>query len=518
MGEQGASSHTAWNELVAAALIGGEREAVRLPDEGPLGEVLSRLECPSREQQLLGAAAILSLYRRAGARPAVETAPPPEPSPAESLSRCPSSVGRYLAEILSGTRAELLSEWLDAAAAAGMRAPEELLPALLDLGAAREGIREKLLPVLGERGRWLARHNPDWAYALGPEEAIDWETAPRVARLALLKRLRATDPARARELLQSTWEQDPPNERAAFIAHLDVGLSMEDEPFLEAALDDKRKEVRTQAAELLAKLPQSRLSARMLERVRPLLSFTPGQPSRVLAFMPGKKPSLQVTLPEACDRAMARDGIEAKPPPGMGKKAFWLMQMIAVIPPATWCEMWGTPPQVLIEAARETEHHRELLEGWARAAVRHGDPEWAEALLSASIPSLPEGVAAELVDPLPPERREAALLPHIQADGDRLRLVPLLMRCRHAWSETFTRAVLALMREHTQRAGHLFDWRIHSALKQFAHYAAPTLADEAARMLGASPEAMRQGSVEQFLDLLHSRRQMLAAFSDKETR
>ena len=293
---------------------------------------------------------------------------------------------------------------------------------------------------------------------------------------------------------------------------------MEDEPFLEAALDDRRKEVRTRAANLLAKLPQSRLSARVLERVRPLLRLTPDQPSRVLTFVPGKKPSLQVALPEARDRAMARDGIEAKPLDGMGAKAFWLMQMIAVLPPATWCQMWSAPPQVLIEAARETEHHRELLEGWARAAVRHGDPEWAEALLSASIPSLPEGVAAELVDPLPPERREAALLPHIQADGDRLRLVPLLMRCRHAWSETFTRAVLALMREHTQRAGHLFDWRIHSALKEFAHYAAPTLADEAARMLGASPEAMRQGSVEQFLDLLHSRRQMLAAFSDKETR
>lgn len=74
------------------------------------------------------------------------------------------------------------------------------------------------------------------------------------------------------------------------------------------------------------------------------------------------------------------------------------------------------------------------------------------------------------------------------------------------------------MREHTQRAGHLFDWRIHDALKEFALYAAPALADEATRTIGGPPGSMQLRSVEQFLDLLHSRRQMLAAFSDKETR
>ena len=131
------------------------------------------------------------------------------------------------------------------------------------------------------------------------------------------------------------------------------------------------------------------------------------------------------------------------------------MQMIAVIPPATWCEMWGTPPQVLIEAARETEHHRELLEGWARAAARHRDREWAEALLSTSIPSLPEGVAAELVDPLPPERRSRA--PSHVRSGNRSRwcrgsALPAPGRDVHPRGDR--------PREHSGRA--TSDWRIHA--------------------------------------------------------
>src|SRR5437762_1943286 len=80
--------------------------------------------------------------------------------------------------------------------------------------------------------------------------ALGWETSPRAARELLLQQLRSTDPARAREQLAQTWETEGADERAAFLATFRTGLSLDDEPFLESALDDRSKVVRRTAADL----------------------------------------------------------------------------------------------------------------------------------------------------------------------------------------------------------------------------------------------------------------------------
>ena len=97
-----------------------------------------------------------------------------------------------------------------------------------------------MLPLLGRRGHWLAAQNPDWAWAIGgtaDDEKI-WQVGESGARLLFLQRLRRTNPVHARELLAATWKEETPEDRAGFIAILETGLSPEDEPFLEAALDD----------------------------------------------------------------------------------------------------------------------------------------------------------------------------------------------------------------------------------------------------------------------------------------
>ena len=62
-----------------------------------------------------------------------------------------------------------------------------------------------------------------------------WQTETKEERVALLHRLRRSDPAQARALVESTWKQDAPAERAEFVAAFTSGLSREDEPFLENA-------------------------------------------------------------------------------------------------------------------------------------------------------------------------------------------------------------------------------------------------------------------------------------------
>ena len=217
--------------------------------------------------------------------------------------------------VLQGEYPNVLPEWVRLAQQAGQRAPEEYLPALLDLGARETEMRSVVLAVVGRRGHWLAAYHPKWQYAreavvLATQELDDaqieahWQTGSSSARLALLSHLRATDPARGRELLVNTWKTEKADDRRQFIAALEESLSMDDEPFLETALDDRSKEVRLAVAHCLSQLPDSRLSQRLRERATPLLTLKRGK----------KRHTLEISLTEECDKAMQRDGITTDPP------------------------------------------------------------------------------------------------------------------------------------------------------------------------------------------------------------
>src|SRR5215475_9018939 len=139
-----------WNEIPNIELIGCERKPLSLNRrEDKLGGLLAQLDQSDREGALLGAAAIMSLYGRAGSLPSKDTRPSPvacEPDDAPRLS------GRstvHLAMMLRGDYQRLLPEWLAKVAAAGQRAPEELLPPLIELGRMQEDLREATLQVLG---------------------------------------------------------------------------------------------------------------------------------------------------------------------------------------------------------------------------------------------------------------------------------------------------------------------------------------------------------------------------------
>ncbi|MCL4515099.1 MAG: DUF5691 domain-containing protein [Firmicutes bacterium] len=190
--------------------------------DGPLGGLLARLnggDNGGREGTLLGASAILSLYLRAGRSPEIDNQPLPEPCSPDDLPRCSPRAGQHLAMILNSQHPEVLPEWLAVVARAGQRAPEENLPFLLEKGQKQPGLRDAILPVLGKRGHWLAAQNSEWDYVAGGDnhEAI-WQTGSRAARLSLLQKLRASDPARARALAASTWTKESPDDRAAFLA------------------------------------------------------------------------------------------------------------------------------------------------------------------------------------------------------------------------------------------------------------------------------------------------------------
>jgi len=386
--------------------------------------------------------------------------------------------------MLSGEHRGALPEWLQAIAARGWRVPEEHLVDLLEYGRGHTEVRDDILPVLGRRGRWLAGQNPDWKYALQislfeientPEteprvleaNEAEWQTGTREERVALLQRLRRTHPAQARALVETTWKQDAPDERAAFLATFETGLSMEDEPFLEEALDDRRKEVRWAAQEMLLHLPESRLCQRMWERVRPLVTLQVGvQEAKVeekAGFLDKMRSMLKpkeeaksietimVELPQECNKAMIRDGIEAKPAySNIGEKTWWLKQMLERIPLGYWSREWNRSPVDVIAANRSEEWQKLILEAWTASLRRMGDPNWATALFTFWIENQTDKMPMPLDEVwsknLPPDVFEAGILRLLDTVGQRIQYgnpaFTLLTQVKVVWSAPLTQAVL----------------------------------------------------------------------------
>lgn len=103
-------------------------------------------------------------------------------------------------------------------------------------------------------------------------------------------------------MLESSWPSEAPDDRIAFVAELEHGLAPTDEPFLEKALEDRRKEVRQRALDLLLRLSESALIKRMWQRVAPLIRREKSSMLSLKKLL--SKPALEFELPDNCDDPM----------------------------------------------------------------------------------------------------------------------------------------------------------------------------------------------------------------------
>ncbi len=511
-----------WDDLVSAALLGTARSALAPPAPGDaLGDLLANLDDGAPEALFLAAAAAVPLHRRAGFTPPEDTRPIPEAAPLDDLPRCSARAAEHLRlMIVHGHHRMVLPEWLAAVAAAGLRVHEDVLPDLLSFGREKPELRDAILEVLGARGRWLARQGDLWSYWHGDLDVEQtWHEADFDVRLGLLRWLRGKDPDRARELLAGTWDEEDAADRYKFLAAFEKGLSMADEPFLEeTALDDPAKRVRKTAAKLLAALPGSRLGRRMVARIAPRLRLIPAGGFRA-------RPQLAVTPSAAYDESMQRDGIPEAPSRHLKQtvdpKTWRFLLMLEVVPPSLWAQTWKKSPAELVEiATKSSPGGWRLMQGWAKAAARHKDIDWAEALLPYAIAQSDQGALFGLMGVIPPPRREAVLLAILENNQKPLRgshpaLTPLRF-CAHKWSETLARAVLENWRRYLKRGNARPDPDMRDSLSGFAHYMPPSVYDEAHAVLTMESKGGRvwENAVSAFLALLQFRRDMLEAIGE----
>lgn len=385
-----------WDNMVKVALLGTHREPfLQEPGDTPLARLLDQLAASGPAHRLLSSAGTTDLYEQVGRSPVRvmrETAV--LLAPADDRSPCSVQAEYFLSRMLSGQQRNLLPEFLTALQRSNLRVPNTLIPNLLTHGAKVVATRPTIIPLLSARDRQLASQNAAWAYASPEMESWAglrriWDDSPSNKRQSLVKQLRATTPDRGRDLLAATWKIDPDHQRIRMLKSLETGLSMNDEPFLETALDDRSQQIRLQAAELLAFLPESRLCQRMAKRVADFFAWTPEQELRISVSFPSIRPD------------MIRDGVVGSKSKSLARvRAQRFIQIVGAVPLNYWTDNWDGSPQRILQAVIASNWTRTLFSGLSWAAFRQRNDTWAKAILQTR--GL-EAATGKLVDLLSPE-------------------------------------------------------------------------------------------------------------------
>jgi hypothetical protein len=403
----------------------------------------------SRELRLLWLAGSATVYARAGAIAATTTLPAMAQD--DILPQAPATTVPLLRPAIDG-ELEALAQWMtQRMAKAGVRLPDALLPAALNQRDTQQTAH--WLPVLGERGRWLAQQNPHWNKLLADAQAGEeanlqqaWEEGSNPQRRAALIVQRKLDPAIARGWVAAALPKEKADQRLQWVEALEAGLSQDDAGLLEQQLDDRSQGVRAAAAALLARLPASDCATRLRQRastcVRWEAAAKPGMLGRLIGT--NAKLQLQVEPPTELPKDWERDGINTNPPGGEGKRAFWLRQLLGLIDPNIWGEATNAAPSELLSVMQKNEWAEALLHGAAAAAHRFAHGEWASALLALQASNRQNYLVqyeSGLWQVLTEDTRRNAIKARLAA-GDLQGAFDGLQHCARPWPQELTRQAI----------------------------------------------------------------------------
>jgi hypothetical protein len=465
------------DELVQAALAGGSRTGSQ-----PAGAE-DPTEALAGGMGVLLRAGLRDVYRRAGYVP--PTAPEPfPPVPDEPETICPLSVEPALREMMArSSPPSAQSEAFRALARRGWVLPPGALVLVL---SDRLEVRE-LPDVLGARGRWLASLNDDWRWVIDGDRPLEaseaervWMEGTKAERVGLIPWLRARDAAAARERVAAAFAVEPADLRQQFVWALEINLSAADEPFLEAALDDRSKGVRGAAASLLARLSESAYVARMVARARPLVARRPLR--REVTLLPAPEP------PDD----WRRDGIGAA---GSEEGIARTIQVLSSMPAAVLTRELNLSPEDVLAAADRYDA-TPLIDAWARNAHSTErdallpllwDRWWTKPLKRTS--GNDAVTLLKLTRTMPPDmlrQRVLRLLDDPPAGTERL-IVLVLREMDVPWPDDVSRAVLDLLRRWLERTlrkdRNAGDWL--QIVLPLASHASPGTLGEALELLAA---------------------------------
>ena len=370
-------------ELLGTALIGTGREAVAAPDQqssNSVDKLLATKSGASTAHTLLTQAGVYTLYQQIG-QENLHRLPPPETTVAPPFRHqpMPEPATNLLRDLCENSELSLLQDFLIYITKEQWHIPSEQLPRLLTLGRKNSRLRPFVTEAMDDVGRWLARQQSDWHYALWPENNWDglldqFKHSASNDRLPLLRWCRQNDPARGLRLLKDNWSLVPDGMRTQLLQALQDQLSELDEPFLERCLDDRHITTRRKAQELLASIPTSNFSQRMITHGRLFMQWHPR-----------RKTPLTVSIPSEHTVEMQRDGITNMTEK---KQSMYLSKRLTTLAGAIPLDYWTDPANNIgldiphfLELVSLSKWTRTLLTGLVAATHRQKRPDWAHALI-----------------------------------------------------------------------------------------------------------------------------------------
>lgn len=362
-------------QLTNIALLGTEKADAPIDLYGTaLGGAIATLDT-DREDKFLRHCAAAFVYEAAGSvAPEVDL---PSIAFTGEVGRVASGEVAQILKQALGHADEVVLEYLAwRTAGSDMVAPPSLVPTLLTYATNRQKVDKRYIGLAGAVGAWLAKFHDDWQPLFAAESDEPFEVATSAVRQKSLLALRAEQPAAARALLETVYEQENAEQRGALLETLQVGLCKEDMPFLEAQLKDKSKRVRETARRLLAQIPESSVArlyvdywkrAVRWEQQRQLL-----RTKRQLVIDPSAVPDAQL-FAWGMDKTSSQKGID--------DSLYYLAQTIAETPPIQLAETLDIDRLALADFLLKQGPNHYLAPAMSQSVLLFRDATWVGLLI-----------------------------------------------------------------------------------------------------------------------------------------
>jgi hypothetical protein len=197
-------------------------------------------------------------------------------------------------------------------------------------------------------------------------------------------------------------------------------------------------------------------------------------------------PKVTLSPPKDYDNAWERDAIEEHAASGMGKRAWWMRQILSAADLSVWTEVTGLDPAGVLESISGDDYFGAALEALSEAAAQRADAAWCAAIIRSHLDAKKAAVheIESLWRALAPEQSEPLLL---EAAGHKRFSVierwSILASAERRWTRAFSDAALKLLEKHSTRKADA--WSLYEPVERVSRWVVPEFAERFAELVGA---------------------------------
>ena len=366
-----------WDTIINTAMMGTDKKQFST-DEALIGldEIATFIRentAKDKEEQFLQLAAFAFNYRQCGLLP-LQKELRMNVASEEEKEYCNDLASQTLKDIISEESHHLLKCWLQLCYQKQQIVQPEMVPVLLATGVQQKKLQLMIAASCGKRGEWLGGFNTAWNFTSTQTNEELWQTGTLEQRKKILKQIRNTDPAKAREWLQQTWEQEDANTKTSLLEMLAQNTGEDDILFLESLAAEKSKKVKDMAMQLLKQIPASAIVCMYENALRRAVVLK--KEKTLLGMM--SKTMLQCKLPGSMDEAIYKTGIDklsnAKE---LTDDEYVISRLVQDVPPAFWEKHLEMNPEQIIDLFQKDESGKKMIPAFINAITRFHDKRWA---------------------------------------------------------------------------------------------------------------------------------------------